>query len=100
MMSLEELRKNFPAKKPSSVLAQLLKMTERPPILTVTLTSGQAFRGYVVNGAGNEDDGSFVFQLEVQNEGDGAADLCYVKISAIAAVTVWNVDDYPGALNK
>jgi hypothetical protein len=99
MMSLDQLRKAFPAKSPISVLLHLMSIKGKPPVLTVTLTSGFQFRGYLING-GMDQGPAFVFQLEVQNEGDGAADICYVNGETIQAVTVWNVDDYPGALPK
>ena len=105
MFTIEELRKRFRASSPLEALEYLnavlknpkLPEDYRPPLLTVYLASGSTFRGYLVDASG-EKDHTFVFSLEIQNEQDDAADLCYVYGSRIEAVTVWNVDDQPAGI--
>lgn len=108
MMTLAELRKKYRAATPIEVLENLAAIVAdprtpedyMPPILTIQLCSGGSFRAYLVNAAVNGTEPSFVFSLEVVNETDGAADLCYTMGKDIEAVTVWNVDDYKGILPR
>jgi hypothetical protein len=99
MLSNEELRKKFRANHPMHLLKHLDDMlvgkSTKPPLLTLHLASGSTIRGYLV-GMSSADDFGVLLSQEIQNEGDGAADLCYIDGRRIEAVIVWNVDDYPG----
>jgi hypothetical protein len=105
VFTIDELRKRFRSASPLEALEYLSNALKSPklpddyapPLLTVWLASGSSFRGYLVDASGGADH-TFVFSLELQNEQDGAADLCYVYGSRIEAVTVWNVDDHPAGL--
>ena len=108
MLNLKQLRHKYRAANPAEVLENLIQLIDAaadpiylPPILTVALRSGHTFRAYVMGSSeGQEKEKTFVFSLEIINEGDGASDLCYVLGSSIEAVTVWNVEDYHGALPR
>lgn len=106
-MTLAQLRKKYRPASTAEVLDGLAaifddpKVPEEyiPPLLTVVLASGHSFRGYLL-GVQGEKEKTYLFSLEIQHEGDGAADLAYVQGGRIELVTVWNVDDYPGTLPR
>jgi hypothetical protein len=109
MMTLSQLRKKFRPASPVDILENLAQVCRdpatppgyMPPVLTLVLKSGHTFKGYLVDSHSEKDSSkTFLFSLEIVNEGDGAADLCYVQGSAIEALTVWNVDDYHGILPR
>lgn len=108
MMTFSQLRKKYRPASPQEVLDNLCELFDhpkvpadyKPPVLTVVLSSGHSFRGYVLESSGQGETRSYMFSLEIENEGDGGADLMYVSANRVEAVTVWNIDDYPGTLPR
>ena len=108
-MTLTQLHSKYRSASPIETLESLVELLKappkpdfRPPMLTIALSSGYTFRGYVLNSSAGaqEKEKTYVFSLEILNDADKASDLCYVLASKIDAVTVWNVEDYPGTLPR
>jgi len=108
MMTMAQLRKKYRPVTPIEALEDLAKVLRHPkkenfspPLITVVMNSGHTFRGYLINDSGPESvEKSFLFSIEMVNQGDGANDLIYIQGHRIESVTIWNVDDYSGILPR
>ena len=108
MLTLQQLRKKYRPVSPVAALDDLSvilnhpkKENYAPPLLTVVLTSGYNFKGYLLNASAKDaGEKSYTFGLETENTNDVASDIIYVLGSRIESVTFWNVHNYSGILPR